>query len=157
MYFLWAVQFEQNTTKISVIHISSICKETGRAICTHTHTESLSPTGCCNIPRASICLPLAWRIKRQDVEWGGQGGSGLRLNAPSMGLFSLQPNKCVTPIITRLILSFCYCSSTSISFCERSLLIILLWQRGHVPPLSSMTKNVKLVVSTYILPQWYHT
>lgn len=121
---------------------------------TQTHTAPLSPCGCCNIPRAAICLPLVWRIKRQDVDWGG---SGLWLNAPSMGLFSLQPNKCVTPIITRLILSFCYCSSTSISFCERSLLIIPLWQRGHVPPQSSMTKNVKLVVSTYILSRWYHT
>lgn len=77
---------------------------------THTHTQ---------YPRAAICLPLVCRIKRQDVERAGGRSSGRWLNAPSMGLFSLQPNKCVTPIITRLILSFCYCSSTSISFCER--------------------------------------
>lgn len=136
---------------------------TGWQFSTHTHTqihthtlgEPLSLSGCCNIPRASVCLPLVWRIKRQDVEQGG--GSGLPSNAPSIGLFLFQPNKCVTPIITRLILSFCYCSSTSISFCERSLLIISLWQRGHVPPLSSMTKNVKQVISSYILTQWYHT
>lgn len=118
-----------------------------------TNSEPLSPRGCRNIPRATICLPLVWRIKRQDVEEAGGCCDWMR---HQWGLFSLRPNKCVTPIITWLILSFCYCSSTSISFCERLLLIIPLWQRGRVPT-RSMTKNVKPVISTCILPQWYHT
>lgn len=98
---------------------------------THIHTQSPSH------PLTAAISPSLYLSATcmKDKETGCEAeGSGLWLNAPSMGLFSFQPNKCVTPIITRLILSFCYCSCTSISFCEQPLLIIPLWQKGHVPP-----------------------